>query len=196
MDTTVGALVAEDGKIDGAKENGSRNIETVVQSSEKNGLHKCNDKGAENDLNALDYEAELLIEPEMRSNDSSVKKYKCENGRNKSSEFNLETTKDSQKKHSDLKNQSKLKTHRCCESESRSYSRERPHSKRDERQKAISTKERHSPYRGNDRAFRSFRERRHPSRSTSRSHRHRRKDSRYDEKLVQIKFKRTCFISN
>lgn len=177
MDTNVGVSVTEEGEIDEAKGNFSRNLETVVQSSEKNGLQKCNDKGAENDLNALDYEAELvLIEPEMRSNDSSMKKNNCGNGKDKSSdEIELETKKDSKKQHSDLRN------HRSRKSDSRSYSRERPHSKRGERQKTISTRRRYSPYRGNDRTgtYRTYRERRHHSRSTSRSHRFRRRDSRY-----------------
>lgn len=174
MDTNVGVLVAEDGKIDGTKGNDSRNLETLEESLERNGLQKCNDKGAEIDLNALDYEAELvLIEPEMRSNDS-LKKNKCENGKDKlSDEIDLETQTDSRKKHSDMRN------HRSRKSEPRSYSRERPHPKRDERQKTIS--KRYSPFRGNDRtgAYRSYRERRHHSRSTSRSQRRRRRQSRY-----------------
>lgn len=178
MDTNVGVSVAEDDKIDGTKGNDSRNLETLGEYSERNGLQKCNDKGAENDLNALDYEAELvLIEPEMRSNDS-LKKNKCENGKEKSSdEIDLETQKDSRKKHSDMRN------HRSRKSESRSYSRERPHSKRDERPKTISTRKRYSPFRGNDKtgAYRSYRERRRHSRSTSRSYRRRRRHSRYIE---------------
>lgn len=179
-DTIVRVSVAEDGRVDGTKENDSRNPETVVQSSEKNGLQKHND----NDLNALDYEAEfVLIEPEMRSNDSSVKKNKCENGKDKSADdIDLETKKDSKSKNSDLSNQSKQRIHRSRKSESRSNSRERSHYKRDERQKTISTRRRYSPYRGNDRTgYRSYRGRRSHSRSTSRSHRRRRQDSRYVE---------------
>lgn len=185
MDTTVGVSFVEDDKIDGTKENVSKNLETVVHSSEKNGLQKLNDKGAENDLNALDYEAEMVpIDPEMGSNDSIVRKNKCENEKKrKSDEIDSETKKDSRNKHSHLRNQSKLRNHRSRKTESRSYSRERFYSKRNERPRTISRRKRYSPHRGNDRtgAYHSYRDRGRPSRSVSRSHRRRRKDSRYVE---------------
>lgn len=179
MDTTLGVSLVEDDKIDGTKENVSKNLETVVYSSEKNGLQKFNDKGGENDLNALDYEAEMVpIDPEMGSNDSIVRKNKCENGKKRTSN-EIETKKDSRNKHSHLWNQSKLRNHRSRKTESK----ERFYSKRNERPRTISTRKRYSPNRGNDRtgAYHSYRGWGRPSRSVSRSHRRRRRDSRYVE---------------